>query len=59
MIQYKHAQAVVRRTIRQVKRIYWREFCSLIGSTTQIGEVLGDYQKDEWGCKGVELSCVK
>lgn len=41
MIQYKQAQAVVRRTIRQAKRIYWREFCSLIGSTTQIGEVWG------------------
>lgn len=26
MIQYKQAQSVVRRTIRQAKQTYWREF---------------------------------
>lgn len=39
MIQYKYAQAIVRKTIRQAKRTYWRNYCSSIGNTTQIGEV--------------------
>ena len=40
-IQYKKAQAVVRRTVRQAKRKSWRNFCSSIGRTTPVGEVWG------------------
>lgn len=39
MIKCKYAQAIVRKTIRQRKRTYWRNYCSSIGNTTQIGEV--------------------
>ena len=39
LIQYKQAQAMVRKTIRQAKRSYWRKFCGSIGSKTKIGEV--------------------
>ncbi len=31
MVQYKYAQAIV----RQAKRMYWRNYCSSIGNTTQ------------------------
>lgn len=31
LIQYKKAQAVVRRTVRQAKRESWRNFCSSVG----------------------------
>lgn len=41
MIQYKQAQAVVRRTIRHAKRMHWRKYCDSIGNTTQVGEVWG------------------
>lgn len=41
LIQYKEAQAVVRRTVRQAKRASWRTFCSKIGRTTPVGEVWG------------------
>jgi len=41
LIQYKKAQAVVRRTIRQAKRESWRHFCNKIGRTTPVGEVWG------------------
>uniref|UniRef100_A0A3B3Q2D7 Reverse transcriptase domain-containing protein n=1 Tax=Paramormyrops kingsleyae TaxID=1676925 RepID=A0A3B3Q2D7_9TELE len=39
MVQYKCAQAIVRKTVRQAKRICWRTYCSSIGDTTQIGDV--------------------
>ncbi len=41
LIQYKRAQAVVKRTVRQAKRASWRNFCSQIGRTTPVGEVWG------------------
>lgn len=41
LIEYKKAQAVVRRTVRQAKRASWRNFCDKIGRTTPIGEVWG------------------
>lgn len=41
LIQYKKAQAVVRRTIRQAKRSSWRNFFNEIGRTTSVGEVWG------------------
>ena len=45
LVQYKQAQAVVRKTIRQAKRTYWRKFCSSIGNNTQVGEVWGMIKK--------------
>ena len=33
LIQYKKAQAIVRRTIRQAKRTSWQSFCEKIGRT--------------------------
>lgn len=41
LIQYKKAQAVVKRTVRQVKRTSWRNYCNKIGRTTPVGEVWG------------------
>ncbi|KAI2660328.1 putative RNA-directed DNA polymerase from transposon BS [Labeo rohita] len=41
LIQYKRAQALVKKTIRQAKRSYWRHFCSSIGSMTPVGDVWG------------------
>ena len=45
LIDYKQAQAVVRRTIRQRKRAYWRVFISSIGSTTNINYIWGMVKK--------------
>ncbi len=39
LIQYKKAQAEVRRTIRQAKRASWRHFCNEIGRSTPVGKV--------------------
>ena len=39
LIQYQHAQAVVRRIIGTAKRECWRRFCGNIGRTTPVGEV--------------------
>ncbi len=41
LIQYKKAQANVRRTVRQAKRASWRKFCNEIGRSTPVGEVWG------------------
>ena len=41
LIQYNRAQAVVRRTIRTQKRLYWRQFCSSIGRDVQLSDVWG------------------
>ena len=45
LIQYKRAQAIVRRTIRQAKKTSWQAFCEKIGRTTPIGEVWGMIKK--------------
>ena len=39
LVQYKQAQAVVRKTIRQEKR---RKFCSSIGNNTQVRRSVGN-----------------
>ena len=54
VIEYKQAQAVVRRTIRGAKRGHWREFCGTIGRETKVGEVWGMIRKmggirRDWG----------
>ncbi len=41
LIQYKKAQANVRRTVRQAKRASWRKFCNEIGRSTPVCEVWG------------------
>lgn len=45
LIDYKFAQAKVRRTARRVKSLCWREFCASIGRTTPIGKVWGMIKK--------------
>lgn len=47
LIDYKQFQAVVRRTIRQTKRTYWREYCSSIGNTTSVDQVWGMIKRME------------
>ena len=47
MIEYKQAQAVVRRIIRQRKRTYRRGYCSSIGSNIHINDVWGLIKKME------------
>ncbi len=68
MIQYKYAQPIVRKTIRQAKRMYWRNYCSSIGNTTPIGEVWTMIKKMEgerrdWSypvlCNGNESAVTK
>lgn len=39
LINYKRAQAVVRKTIRSAKRVYWRQFCNTIGRETQLPDI--------------------
>ncbi|KAL2088359.1 hypothetical protein ACEWY4_015258 [Coilia grayii] len=51
-IEYKQAQAVVRRVITQRKRTYWREYCSSIGSSLDINEVWGMIKKMEGNRRG-------
>lgn len=36
VINYKAAQAVVRRVVRKAKRDFWRSFCNLIGRSTPV-----------------------
>ncbi len=45
MVQYKQAQAEVRRTVRQAKRKFWRTYCDSIGNTTPIEEIWGMIKK--------------
>ena len=45
LIQYKQVQAMVRKTITQAQRSYWRKLCGSTGSTTKIGEVWGMLKK--------------
>ena len=47
LIQYKRAQAVVRRMVRQAKRASCRNFCNKIGRTTPVGEVWGMIKRME------------
>lgn len=41
LIQYKRAQAGVRRTIRTAKRAYWRKYCGSIGRETKLPDIWG------------------
>lgn len=45
LIVYKRAQAVVKRTVREAKKRYWRDFCSTIGAETKVSEVWGMIRK--------------
>lgn len=45
LISYKKAAALVKRTVREAKRRYWREFCSTIGAETQVSDVWGMIRK--------------
>lgn len=39
LIEYKKAQALVRRAVRKAKKTYWRNFCNSVGRTTPIERV--------------------
>ncbi len=41
LIQYKRAQAVVRKNIRTAKRVYWKNYCNTIGRETQLSDIWG------------------
>uniref|UniRef100_A0A672PUQ9 ditrans,polycis-polyprenyl diphosphate synthase [(2E,6E)-farnesyldiphosphate specific] n=1 Tax=Sinocyclocheilus grahami TaxID=75366 RepID=A0A672PUQ9_SINGR len=41
LINYKRAQAVVRKVIRACKRDYWRKFCDNVGGKIEVSEILG------------------
>ena len=45
LIEYKRAQAMVRKSIRKAKREYWRKFCDSLGRTTPIEKVWGMIRK--------------
>jgi len=45
LVQYKRAQAAVRRTIRAAKRSCWREYCNTIGRETKLSDVWGVIRK--------------
>lgn len=58
LVQYKQAQAKVRKVIRTAKRKYWKEFCGSIGRSTQISEVWGMIKRRE-GRSNFDLSAMK
>lgn len=39
LIQFKKAQALVRKVIKEAKRRYWRDVCDTIWNATPVGEV--------------------
>ncbi len=39
LLEYKKVQAVVRKTIKRAKGVYWRGFCSTTGRTTPVDKV--------------------
>lgn len=45
LIEYKKAQATVRRTVRTAKREYWRQFCDSVGRDTPVEKVWGMIRK--------------
>lgn len=45
LVQYKKAQAVIRKTVKTAKRVYWRKYCSSIGRETALAGVWGMIRK--------------
>ncbi|KAI2655937.1 RNA-directed DNA polymerase from mobile element jockey [Labeo rohita] len=45
LIEYKKAQAQVRKVVKKAKRDSWREYCNKIGRTTPLGDVWGMIRK--------------
>ena len=45
LVQYKRAQAVVRKTVKTAKRACWRKYCNKIGRETALAEVWGMTRK--------------
>lgn len=45
LMEYKKAQAQVRKVVKKAKRNIWREYCSSIGRTTPLGDVWGMIRK--------------
>uniref|UniRef100_A0A3B3BBF5 Reverse transcriptase domain-containing protein n=1 Tax=Oryzias melastigma TaxID=30732 RepID=A0A3B3BBF5_ORYME len=41
LVRYRRAQAKVRKTVKQAKKVSWRIFCSKIGRSTPVGDVWG------------------
>lgn len=55
LINYKRAQAVVRKTIRSAKHIYLRQFCNTIGRETQLSDIWRTIRKMSVIRKNVEI----
>lgn len=45
LLEYKRAQAKAKRIIREIKRKYWRDFCSNIGTGIKINDIWGMIRK--------------
>ncbi len=57
LINYKRAQAVVRKTTRSAKRLYWRQFCNTIGRETQLSDIWRTIKKMSGIKKNLEMLC--
>lgn len=44
-INYKRAQAIVRKIIRRAKKNYWREYCDSIGEDVNVSDIWGMIRK--------------
>lgn len=55
LINYKRAQAVVRKTIRSAKRVYWRQFCNTTGRETQLSDIWNIIRKMSGIRQNVEI----
>lgn len=47
MMEYKRAQALVRRAVRKAKKEYWRKFCDSVGRTTPIERIWAQWHNKE------------
>lgn len=54
LIDYKRAQALVRRVIKKAKKEYWRSFCNTLGRTTPIEKVWGMIKRMRGKGRGYE-----
>lgn len=59
LIEYKRAQAVVRKNVRAAKRGYWRQYCNTIGRETKLSEIWGMIRKMSGIRKNNTMSILK
>jgi hypothetical protein len=59
LVNYKAAQAVVRRVVRKAKRDFWRSFCNEIGRSTPVEDIWNMIKKMRGISKEFELPVLK